>query len=332
MKKALLLAPLFALAAALVAAGPACRAQGTDGALYAAQFPGATVADKVTAAMAQCPVGAASPCVIVIDPGLALFNPGTMPAPCSNCYFADWRNGPPWLAGQSLPKITTDASTVPIYGTGLAVINVNAVQESGFDGTSATKISGILAPGPGKVIAPGFTSAQCVAGPNPFAAQFSLGELLGSATVSFPQTVLCDATSNVNTLALSAEGFSVAAPVSAIENQPLYIYSQYDLRMGPIVTETVSAAGSGYAVNDTGQIQSAGSYLAANYTVTGITDSGGIASFTLVNVQDVNVSSNLTTFVTTGGGNGFFRVNVTSVQPGTGSAVIAIYYQVLPVY
>jgi hypothetical protein len=90
-----------------LASAIACFAQ-TDNTIYVKQFPGVTVGQKVAAAMLACNPNTAIPCIVVIDPSLAAWATGTMPAPCSRCSVLDYRTGPPF------------ASTVvyPVPGTG----------------------------------------------------------------------------------------------------------------------------------------------------------------------------------------------------------------------
>lgn len=64
------------------------------GTLYVSQFKGATVGDKVTAAMAACVPDTRIPCVLVIDATLATYAPGVMPSLCSQCVLNDYRTDP----------------------------------------------------------------------------------------------------------------------------------------------------------------------------------------------------------------------------------------------
>jgi len=71
---------------------PAMAAAQTGNTLRATQFPGSTVGDKVTAAQNACLPDTSIPCVIVLDPMLAVFPSGNMPNPCANCTWIDYRN------------------------------------------------------------------------------------------------------------------------------------------------------------------------------------------------------------------------------------------------
>lgn len=69
----------------------------TSNTLYARNFPGSTVGQKVAAAQKACSPDASVPCVIVIGPTLAAFPAGTMPTKCAQCVWEDYRTGSPYL-------------------------------------------------------------------------------------------------------------------------------------------------------------------------------------------------------------------------------------------
>jgi hypothetical protein len=70
---------------------PPARPQ-ADETVHVKQFPGATLAEKLTAAQRACPA-APVPCTLAIDPSLAALPPGVMPALCPTCSLADNRTG-----------------------------------------------------------------------------------------------------------------------------------------------------------------------------------------------------------------------------------------------
>lgn len=111
--------------AALFLLVPVARCQ-SDSMIHVKEFPGVTVGDKVSAAMANCPK-APIPCILVIDASLAAAAPGTMPALCPNCSLEDYRDG-------ALPS---NGGTIQgaIIDKGGQVINVKAYGASG-DGTT----------------------------------------------------------------------------------------------------------------------------------------------------------------------------------------------------
>lgn len=73
-----------------VLAGQYAIAQ-TSNTLYARQFPGNTVGAKVTAAQAACSADTAVPCVIILDPVLAVYSTGTMPNRSAHMCWWDYR-------------------------------------------------------------------------------------------------------------------------------------------------------------------------------------------------------------------------------------------------
>lgn len=64
----------------------------TGNTFYAKNFAGPDVATKVTNAQDACQANASLPCVIVLDPALAQFSQGVLPARCSNCVWVDYRS------------------------------------------------------------------------------------------------------------------------------------------------------------------------------------------------------------------------------------------------
>lgn len=65
----------------------------TDNTLYVKQFAGATVGAKLTNAMQLCNGNTAIPCILVLDPSLAVYPSGTMPTLCAQCSLLDYRGG-----------------------------------------------------------------------------------------------------------------------------------------------------------------------------------------------------------------------------------------------
>lgn len=86
-------ARILFLAVALLAP-LAMSGQDVDGVVHVKQFPGFDVGTKVTNAMQSC-VLSNSPCVLVIDPSLAVYDPGVMPTMCRNCWLKDYRTSQP---------------------------------------------------------------------------------------------------------------------------------------------------------------------------------------------------------------------------------------------
>lgn len=111
MRKLSILASIFLFSA--VSLIP-CSAQ-TDNTLYARNFPGKTVGQKVTEAQNACSADAIIPCLIVIDPSLAAFPTGTMPAKCTQCIWMDYRSASTVGAVSSV-KGTTGVTCSPTSG------------------------------------------------------------------------------------------------------------------------------------------------------------------------------------------------------------------------
>jgi hypothetical protein len=65
----------------------------SDNTLYVKLFPGATVAAKVAAAELACNANVSIPCILVLDPSLAGWAPGSMPILAANVSLEDYRAG-----------------------------------------------------------------------------------------------------------------------------------------------------------------------------------------------------------------------------------------------
>ena len=73
-------------------------AQSIDSSIHVNQFPGSTVAAKLTNAMATCPMYVPVSSILVLDPSLAPMTNGTFPSLCSHCYLSDYSTSPPMRA------------------------------------------------------------------------------------------------------------------------------------------------------------------------------------------------------------------------------------------
>ena len=127
----------------------------TSNTLYARNFPGSTVGQKVAAAQADCGTNASIPCVIVIDSSLAAYPSGTMPAKCSGCVWEDYRTA----GGFALP-LGGGTLTGPLVAPSINNV-INAEQEPGSDICAKINaaLSQISAQG-GVIDARGFTGDQ----------------------------------------------------------------------------------------------------------------------------------------------------------------------------
>lgn len=81
----------------------------TDNTLYVRQFPGSTVAAKLTVAMNACNPSTVIPCILVLDPSLAAFPSGSMPSLCAQCSLADYRTGFPFANSAITANVATFA-------------------------------------------------------------------------------------------------------------------------------------------------------------------------------------------------------------------------------
>lgn len=66
---------------------------------FAREYKGDSVAARVTLAQADCNTDATVPCYIVIDADMVNMTTGTMPAPCAQCTWMDYRTGGPEPTG-----------------------------------------------------------------------------------------------------------------------------------------------------------------------------------------------------------------------------------------
>lgn len=98
----------------------------TDNTFSVRAFPGLTVGQKLTAAMASCNPSASVPCVLVIDPSLATWPTGTMPGLCAQCNLIDYRQGVPWSAIAALPASYTTAKCLGVDDTSTVQAAVTA--------------------------------------------------------------------------------------------------------------------------------------------------------------------------------------------------------------
>lgn len=191
----------------------------------------------------------------------------------------------------------------------------------------SSPISVIPAPGASKVIIPGAYIFRY-----DFLTRAYSGDG-GSANGFFYGNITAG---NVPGFLLNAPGSFVLAgppPISVFSpavgdytNQPLN-FGGTNLNAGPISVATVGAKGAGYAINDTGFVNT-GSGDAA-YVVDTVDGGGGILTFHFSDPGAAYVVGNgQITIVSTGSGNGAFTVNVASVLQGQGSASITMLYSI----
>lgn len=142
--------------------------------------------------------------------------------------------------------------------------------------------------------------------------------LSGNLSVAATNYLAASAPGTTYTIAGSAAYVNLAVVLSAAQN-----YGG-----GPITALAVNAAGSGYAVNDTGHVS--GGNGAGEYKVTSI-GAGGAVTGLLVFAGGAGYvpATGVATTVLTGGGNGALTVN-TTVGQGNGTMKVYTTYQILP--
>lgn len=106
---------------------------------YVSQFPGPDVGTKLTAAQQACV--SSVPCILILDPSLAGFAQGTLPAKCSNCSWMDYRT--------NQATVSTTASVLSYAGaTADAQINTclaaNDICDARGYGTSTQTIASLV--------------------------------------------------------------------------------------------------------------------------------------------------------------------------------------------
>lgn len=134
-----LLALLIGLALALLPLTLHAQ-QGVTNTFNVAQFAGADVGAKITAAQNQCLPNTAVPCTIVIDSILAVWPQGNLPARCSNCLWIDYRVAGVFAVAGST-STTSGAITANIFG-GTFEANIYATGGDGSQGNPWTSASG----------------------------------------------------------------------------------------------------------------------------------------------------------------------------------------------
>jgi hypothetical protein len=94
----------------------------TDNTISVKKFPGATVGDKIVAAQQTCDPNAAIPCILVLDPSLAVVPAGTFPGLCPQCSIEDFRGGGQPFMSQALSSLES-FSALPSSGAADPVTN-----------------------------------------------------------------------------------------------------------------------------------------------------------------------------------------------------------------
>jgi hypothetical protein len=94
----------------------------TDNTISVKKFPGTTVGDKITAAQQTCDPNPAIPCLLVLDPSLAVVPAGTFPALCAQCSIEDFRGGGQPFSSQAVSDLQSFTS-LPSNGAADQITN-----------------------------------------------------------------------------------------------------------------------------------------------------------------------------------------------------------------
>jgi len=119
---------------------------------------------------------------------------------------------------------------------------------------------------------------------------------------------------------------------SSAVNQAIVLKSAADYTAGAIATATIAAAGTGYAVGDTGSITP--SFKGATYIITSVGALGAVTGFTITSGGDQYDIANGVATATGGAQPGVgtgLTVNITAITAGDGTLKVVTYYQIVPV-
>jgi hypothetical protein len=233
------------------------------------------------------------------------------------------------------PLFTCNAVFVPVGSSAICTFTLTSAQLLQYDGTPATAISEIAAPGPGRMIVLDHLdlgTVNYIAGSTPFgvASAFAVSWGGNSADLFFPvsNVDLSQTTNQVGTGVLAYTGF--VGPSAQAVNQPLKIYNDGGtLNGGSIVSSTLDAGGTLWAVSNTFTESNCSTPATGHVTaITGV-GTGPISAYVL-DTPGVNctVATGDTLTATSGSGTGA-SINITAVTHGNGSVQVTIHYTVV---
>jgi hypothetical protein len=189
----------------------------------------------------------------------------------------------------------------------------------------------IAAPGAGKAIVPISIQLAITVGTVPFDSENGDASIYYNTASGLHLSAL--ELSNVTTSGIAAMSDGVAALASVtyaqVENLPIVAAGTGEdlINGGAVVTATVGAGGTGYAPGDTGTLNP---QTTAIYVVDTVGGGGNVLTFHFSDAGYGNdVGSGKTTNVSTGGGDGAFTINVTSITPGNGAAKVTVTYNIV---
>jgi len=173
--------------------------------------------------------------------------------------------------GGAAPIVTNDASTVPNYAQGVAILNLNTAELLSFDGTIGTAITAVLSPGAGREIQPGKVVVEYMAGSHAFSSSANIEGAYGSNEFQLGNLAMNFASAS-SLLSAQVGGFSFEnLSLASVVNSPFSIYLDTAINGGAIATSSVASGGHGYAPTDTGTVNGGN----ATYTVNTVSAGNG---------------------------------------------------------
>lgn len=200
----------------------------------------------------------------------------------------------------------------------------------GFD------INIVGAPGAGKIIVPIALALSYAFGTHPYQSTNADQMFVNYGTDT---NIVMDQPAMAGMLTALSSQFSVAGPAfpnsvaqtGVSVNKAMLIHA-LPYNFGPLLTASVAAGGSGYAVNDTGFIQDGATN--PEYKVTAIGAGGTVTAFTLLSGGSTCTVQGPTATNTGGAQPGVgtgLTVNELTIQLGDGTLKTTLYYQILAV-
>jgi hypothetical protein len=194
----------------------------------------------------------------------------------------------------------------------------------------------VPAPGAGKLILPKWMYLLYHFGTHPFVGTEITGigvAYTGGADNQVALNLGGAIFGNASALSFTSGSVQSLGILPGVDNTGLVVTgvgSAYNV--GPIVTATLGAGGTGYVANDTGTITNGAND--ATYKVLTVGAGGAVLTFqitspgTVCNVANGNATVDGGAQPGVGAG---FTVNITAVQTGDGTLKVVTYYQIIPV-
>lgn len=237
------------------------------------------------------------------------------------------------IASMTTPQIAAFAAAVGFNpGENYVEINLSAAQIRSLFSSPVTLLA---APGAGKVIQVIDAWVAYSFGTVAFAGGGD-GAFLGYAGLDVSDfqirfTDMFAQSSSQFASGLAAQESNNYYNLADCENKAVIISAAEDYNLGTILAKAVAAGGSGYAPGDTGIIHKPnGSGFGGEYTVATVDGGGAILTFDVTNnLPRFIVQNGYTTEIETGGGDGAFTLNVSSVSQGDGAARVGLGYRIV---